>query len=120
MKFLLGNEVIKKALSKKGLYISGLALVITLISCVAIVYYWDYIAQLQGYGYLGIFIISLLATSIMVLPIPHAAVVFTLGGVLNPVLVGAISGLGASIGAMTIYMTGYGGQSLFRNSDDAI
>ena len=120
MKSLLGNEIIKKAFSKKGLYISGLALVITLISCVAIVYYWDYIAQLQGYGYLGIFIISLLATSIMVLPIPHAALVFTLGGVLNPALVGVTSGLGASIGAMTIYLTGYGGHSLFRNSNDAI
>ena len=120
MKFLPGNEVIKKAFSRKGLYISGLALVITVISCVAVVYYWDYIAQLQGYGYLGIFIISLLATTIMVLPIPHAALVFTLGGVLNPALIGATSGLGASIGAMTIYLTGYGGHSLFRNSNDAI
>ncbi len=119
MKFLPGNEVIKKAFSRKGLYISGLALVITVISCVAVVYYWDYIAQLQGYGYLGVFIISLLATTIMVLPIPHAALVFTLGGVLNPALIGATSGLGASIGAMTIYLTGYGGHSLFRNSNNA-
>jgi len=120
MKFLPGNEVIKKAFSRKGLYISGLALVITVISCVAVVYYWDYIAQLQGYGYLGVFIISLLATSIMVLPIPHAALVFTLGGVLNPALVGVTSGLGASIGAMTIYLTGYGGHSLFHNVNNGL
>jgi len=120
MKFLLGNEVIKKALNRKGLYLSGLALVITLLFCVAVVYYWDYIVQLQSYGYLGIFIISLLSSSIMVLPIPHAAVVFTMGGVLNPALVGAASGLGASIGAMTIYLTGYGGHSLLHNVNNRL
>ena len=119
MKFLPGNKVIKKALSRKGLYIGGLALVITLLFCVAVVYYWDYIARLQGYGYLGIFIISLLSSSIMVLPIPHVAVVFTMGGVLNPALVGAASGLGASIGAITIYLTGYGGHSLLQNVNNS-
>ncbi len=120
MKFLPGIEVIKKALNRKGLYISGLALVITLFFFVAVVYYWDYIDQLQGYGYLGLFIISLLSSSIMVLPIPHAAVVFAMGGVLNPVLVGAVSGLGASIGAMTIYLTGYGGHSLLQNVNNGL
>ena len=69
---------------------------------------------------MGVFIISLVAGSIMVLPIPYVAVVFTLGGVLNPALVGVASGLGASIGAVTIYLTGYGGHSLFRNYSDAI
>lgn len=120
MKFLPGNEVIKKALKWKGLYISVLSLVITLLFCVAVVYHWDYIAQLQSYGYLGIFIISLLSSSIIVLPIPHVAVVFTLGGVLNPVWVGAASGLGASVGAMTIYLTGYGGHSLLRNINNGL
>lgn len=120
MKFLLRNEVIKKALAKKGLYISGLAIVITLLFCVAAVYYWDYIGKLQGYGYLGVFIISLFAGSIMVLPIPYVVVVFTLGGVLNPALVGAASGLGASIGALTIYLTGYGGHSLLQNVNNGL
>jgi membrane protein DedA with SNARE-associated domain len=56
----------------------------------------------------------------MVLPIPYVAVVFTMGGVLNPALVGAASGLGVSVGAITIYLAGYGGHSLFRNYNDAI
>jgi len=120
MKFLLRNEVMKKALAKKGLYISGLAIVITLLLCAVVVYYWDYIGKLQGYGYLGVFIISLFAGSIMVLPIPYVVVVFTLGGVLNPALVGAASGLGASIGALTIYLTGYGGHSLLHNVNNGL
>lgn len=110
----------KKVFGKKEFYISSLALVITLLLCVIVVYYWDYINQLQGYGYLSVFIISLLAGSIMVLPIPYVAVVFTLGGVFNPALVGAASGLGASIGAVTIYLTGYGGHRLFQNVNDPL
>lgn len=104
----------------KNFYLSSLAIVLTLLFCVAVVYYWEYINQLQGYGYLGVFIISLFAGSIMVLPIPYVTVVFTLGGVLNPAWVGVASGLGASIGAMTIYLTGYGGHGLFRNANDAV
>ena len=117
MKFLLG---MKKVFAKKNFYLSGLALVITLFFCVAVVYYWEYVNQLQGYGYLGIFIISLLAGSIMLIPIPYIAVVFTLGGVLNPALVGAASGLGASIGAITIYLAGYGGHSLLPNVNNRL
>jgi len=117
MRFLPG---VSKVLASKNFYISGLAILITLLLCVVVVYYWDYIAELQSYGYLGVFIISLFAGSIMVLPIPYVAVVFTLGGVLNPALVGVASGLGASVGAMTIYLAGYGGHSLFRNYNDAI
>ena len=117
MKFLLG---MKKVFAKKSFYLSGLALVITLFFCVAVVYYWEYVNQLQGYGYLGIFIISLLAGSIMLIPLPYAAVVFTLGGVLNPALVGAASGLGATIGAITIYLAGYGGHSLLPNINNSL
>ena len=117
MKFLLG---MKKVFAKKNFYLSGLALVITLFFCVAVVYYWEYVNQVQGYGYLGIFIISLLAGSIMLIPLPYAAVVFTLGGVLNPALVGVASGLGASIGAITIYLAGYGGHSLLPNVNNSL
>ena len=117
MKFLAG---VSRVLASKNFYISGFAIIITLLLCVIVIYYWDNIAELQSYGYLGVFVISLFAGSIMVLPIPYVAVVFTLGGVLNPALVGAASGLGASVGAMTIYLAGYGGHSLFRNYNDAI
>ncbi len=117
MKFL---PRVSKVFASKNFYISLLAILITLLLSIVVFYYRDYIAELQSYGYLGVFVISLFAGSIMVLPIPYVAVVFTLGGVLNPALVGAASGLGTSVGAMTIYLAGYGGHSLFRNSNDAI
>ena len=117
MKFPPG---VSRVFTSKNLYISGLAILITIIFCSLAVYYWDYIIELQSYGYLGVFIISFFAGSIIILPISYVAVVFTMGGVLNPALVGAASGLGASMGALTIYLTGYGGHRLFRNYSDAI
>ncbi len=85
---------------------------ITLLLLVAVVYYWEYIQRLQSYGYLGVFIISFFAGSILILPVPYVAVVFTLGGVLNPALVGIASALGMSVGGVTIYLTGYTGHKL--------
>ncbi len=106
--------------TSKNFYISGLAIVITILLSIVVINYREYIVELQSYGYVGVFIISLFAGSIMVLPIPYVAVVFTMGGVLNPALVGVASGLGASVGAMTIYLAGYGGHSLFQNYNDAV
>jgi len=117
MRFLAG---VSRVFASKNFYISAFAILITLVMCVVVVLNWDYIVELQSYGYLGVFIISFFAGSIIVLPISYVVVVFTLGGVLNPALVGAASGLGASIGAITIYLAGYGGHSLFRNYNDAI
>ncbi|MCK5433962.1 MAG: hypothetical protein KAI42_01570, partial [Dehalococcoidales bacterium] len=117
MKFPPG---VSRVFTSKNFYISGLAIVITILLTIVVVNYREYIVELQSYGYVGVFIISLFAGSIMVLPIPYVAVVFTLGGVLNPALVGAASGLGASVGAMTINLAGYGGHSLFRNYNDAV
>ena len=117
MKFPPG---VSRIFTSKSFYISGLAILITVIFCSVVVYNWKYIVELQSYGYLGVFIISFFAGSIIVLPISYVAVVFTMGGVLNPALVGVASGLGASMGAVTIYLTGYGGHRLFRNYSDAI
>ncbi len=106
-----------KLFPKKKFYLSSLALVITLLLCVAVVFYWEYIQRLQNYGYLGVFIISFFAGSILILPVPYVAVVFTLGGVLNPALVGATSALGMTLGGVTIYLTGYTGHKLLPNID---
>ncbi|GAI75023.1 unnamed protein product, partial [marine sediment metagenome] len=57
-------------------------------------------------------------------PVPMTPVVFVLGTVLRPsfapylgpVFVGAAAGLGETIGALTIYMTGYGGGAALVSS----
>lgn len=72
----------------------------------AIIYRED-IQNLGAYGYIGVFIVGVLC-GVSVIPAPTLAMVFTLGGVLNPVFVGLIAGLGGGIGGISVYLTGAG------------
>jgi membrane protein YqaA with SNARE-associated domain len=66
--------------------------------------------QLREYGYVGLFLISLIGNATVILPVPSFAVAFAMGGMLNPLGVGLVSGLGATIGEMTGYLAGVGGR----------
>jgi membrane protein YqaA with SNARE-associated domain len=80
-----------------------------------IVRHFEFVRTIGTYGYLGVFIISVLAGGTVVVPVPALAVVFALGGVLNPAIVGAVAGLGEAAGAMLIYLTGMGGRTMFQS-----
>jgi membrane protein DedA with SNARE-associated domain len=41
-------------------------------------------------------------------------VVFTLGSILEPAIVGALAGLGEAIGSIAVYLTGYGGHRAIK------
>lgn len=90
-------------------------IVITTVVAVASVYYWEFVKQLGVYGYAGAFFISILGGATILIPVPMLAVVFALGGVLIPYWIGIIAGLGETLGALTIYMTGYGGGAALLN-----
>jgi membrane protein YqaA with SNARE-associated domain len=75
----------------------------------------DRIAALGGFGYLGAFLVPLLCCATIIFPIPGLIIVFTLGAVLNPLLVGLISGVGGTIGETTGYLLGYGGRAAIDN-----
>jgi uncharacterized membrane protein YdjX (TVP38/TMEM64 family) len=101
--------------SPKTAYILGIiGVVATLVMAVAVVYFWEFVRALEGYGYLGAFLISILGGATIIVPVPMLAIVFALGGVLTPYWVGIAAGLGETIGALVIYMTGHGaGTALF-------
>jgi len=62
------------------------------------------------YGYPGIFLISILANATILLPAPGFAIIFAMGGVFNPLIVGLVAGAGAAIGELSGYMAGFSGQ----------
>lgn len=109
---------VRKVLGKKA-YITGIVgIVVTLLMAVAVVYFWEFVRGLETYGYFGVFVISVLGGATIIVPVPMLAVVFALGGVMKyPVLVGVAAGLGETLGALTIYMTGYGGGTALINSN---
>lgn len=91
-------------------YLIGiLGILLTIGMAVAIILFWEEVRGLEHFGYIGVFVISFLGGATLLAPVPMTPVVFALGGVLNPALVGAAAGLGEAIGGLAIYMTGYGG-----------
>jgi membrane protein DedA with SNARE-associated domain len=103
------NEANPKV-SRRREYLIGVAgLVLTIALCVLVVIYWDDVIKASRYGYLGVFFISILSGATILIPVPGLLVVFTLGSILDPAIVGALAGLGEALGSITIYLAGYGG-----------
>jgi membrane protein YqaA with SNARE-associated domain len=84
-----------------------LALLLVIAVTVAGVLWRGRLGRFVAYGYPGIFLISLAASATLIFPVPSLALVFALGGVLNPVLVGLAAGLGETPGELTGYLAGY-------------
>ena len=56
----------------------------TVAIIVGVVFYWEELRKLGGYGYLGAFIISVFGGATIIAPIPMTPVVFALGTVMKP------------------------------------
>jgi len=95
-----------------AIWVSMVSLLITIALCIAVVYYWDNVRGVERWGYLGIVIINIFAGATMIVPVPAIPIVFTMGSILEPWMVGACAGFGEAIGAIFIYLQGYGGRSL--------
>ena len=75
----------------------------------------DRMQALEHYGYLGVLLISLMGNATVILPAPSLAAVFTIGAVLNPVLVGLTAGVGEALGELTGFLAGYGGRAVVQD-----
>jgi uncharacterized membrane protein YdjX (TVP38/TMEM64 family) len=72
----------------------------------------DRTAELERYGYAGVFAVSFMAYATVFLPAPGVALIAAAGGVLNPLWVGLAAGIGAAGGEMVGYAAGYSGRGL--------
>ncbi|MFC1903127.1 VTT domain-containing protein [Chloroflexota bacterium] len=103
--------------NKKAYFLGILGVVLTIAMAVAVVYFRWTGQELRHWGYLGAFLISILGGATIIIPVPMLAVVFALGSVMKYTwLVGIAAGLGETLGALTIYMTGHGGGIALANS----
>lgn len=93
------DKIIKYLLIFASILISGI-----------IIYFRNDLAKLQGYGIFGIFLISVLGNATVVIPAPVILSAFIGGSVYNPILVGLVVALGATIGELTGFMAGVGGR----------
>lgn len=65
-----------------------------------------------NYGYVGVFVVTLVTTGALVLPIPYLAVIFEVASYLNPIGVALVAGVAAAIGELSGYWLGYSGREL--------
>jgi len=98
--------------------LAGLLFVV-LIS-VTVVIFWNRIVKLEAYGYLGIFIISVLGSATIVIPVPTLLVTFVGGGIFNPFLVGLVSAVGATLGELTGYLAGSSGRAIINKEEKLV
>ena len=67
---------------------------------------------LHDYGFLGIFVMAIIANATVFLPLPIDAVVYLMAyfdfgfGIFNPLLLGLFAGVGSAIGELTGYIAG--------------
>jgi len=104
--------------TKREAIIGGISLIVTVTLSLFLIYHRSYIEQIAHWGYIGLFIISVLSNgTFMIFPGFAIVLTFTLGGVLDPAIVGAVAGIGEAIGAIGAYFTGYAGRGLLRDSN---
>ena len=105
-----------ETISKRGQSIQRVGAVLAAIAITLGVYLLrNQIENFPMYGYPAVFFISLIGNATIILPTPSMAVVFGLGGALNPILVGIIAGLGSALGELTGYLAGVGGRAVIED-----
>ena len=106
--------------TKREAIIGGISLAVTIALSLLIIQHRSYIEQIAEWGYFGCFFINVLTNGTFILPGFGIVITFTLGGVLNPAIVGAVAGIGEAIGATGAYFTGYAGRGLLRDSNSSL
>ena len=95
------------------LRILALLLVVTIMAFIFSIR--ERVAGFAAYGYPGIFLVALLANATILVPIPGAAVVFTMGGVFHPLGVALAAGTGGVLGELSGYLAGFSGRAVIEN-----
>jgi uncharacterized membrane protein YdjX (TVP38/TMEM64 family) len=77
--------------------------------------YPETVSDFKNYGYLGAFLVGLVANATIILPIPGLVILIAIGTISNPILVGLIGAVGGVIGEIIGYVAGLGGRGLLGN-----
>jgi membrane protein YqaA with SNARE-associated domain len=117
---------LKAALRRWEFWVGVITVAITFGLAAIIIFSWQFVQDLEGYGYMGGLLISALGGATVIIPVPMLAIQFALGGVLapwfgpdvaGPAFVGLVCGLGEALGGLTIYITGYTSGTPMANAE---
>lgn len=75
----------------------------------------ELLSLLETYGYLGAFVMSVIGSATIILPVPYFLVIFGMAAALNPVLLTLASSVGSAVGELTGFWLGrYGSKALLK------
>jgi len=81
-----------------------------------LIVYRNEVVKLQGYGYPGIFLFSILANATIIIPMPGVIFTSAMGAIFNPWWVALAAGSGATIGELSGYLAGLSGRELISKN----
>jgi uncharacterized membrane protein YdjX (TVP38/TMEM64 family) len=96
-----------------GMIILRVVILVFVIALTVLLFiYRDDVAKLQGYGYPGIFLFSILANATIIIPMPGVLFTSAMGAIFNPWWVALAAGSGAAVGELSGYLAGLSGRDL--------
>ncbi len=72
----------------------------------------DRIQDFEQYGYPGLFLISLISSATVLIPVPGVLLTSAMGAIFNPFWVAVIAGFGAGLGELSGYLAGFSGRGV--------
>lgn len=90
-----------------GLGVAGLAAASLLVLLLPIPY-----AEMGNYGYVGVFVVTLIATGAVIAPVPYVAAIVIAGSFLDPLAVALVAGVAAAVGELVGFGAGVAGRGL--------
>jgi uncharacterized membrane protein YdjX (TVP38/TMEM64 family) len=104
-------------LSKQALNILRVIILVGVIALtLVLLIYRERIQALQGLGYPGIFLFSILANATILVPIPGVVFTSAMGAVFHPLWVSVAAGSGAALGELSGYLAGFSGQAVVEKN----
>jgi uncharacterized membrane protein YdjX (TVP38/TMEM64 family) len=92
-----------------------ISLFLAILISVLIYIFRDKLSIPKNWGYLGIFLVSILSNATIFFPVPTLLTALLVGNLLNPILVGIVLAFGAAIGEITSYLAGRGGSIIIHH-----
>ena len=112
------EPALKQAFLSKRVFVRVLSILFVIGITATIFVYRDQIGRFDEYGYLGAFLIALITSATIILPMPGIVLIAALSTApqYNPLMIGLAAGAGSALGEITGYMAGYSGQLVFESS----
>ncbi|MBI9045981.1 MAG: VTT domain-containing protein [Anaerolineaceae bacterium] len=76
----------------------------------------EQIVHLEEFGYPGVFLMNLLSSATVLIPVPGVLVTSAMGAVFHPFWVAVAAGLGAGLGEFSGFLAGFSGRAVLERT----